>query len=79
MSAASLLPSDPELSIETGPQTGHSHALPVSGQLTLGRGDDCDIRFTNEHQMMISRRHARIQVRGDGIFLVDQRADAAPR
>jgi len=71
VSSAAPLSTDLELYVETGPQTGQRHPVPAEGQLTLGRGDDCDIRFSNEHQMMVSRRHARIQARDDGIFLTD--------
>lgn len=62
---------DLELLVESGPQTGNRHPLPASGQITVGRGDDCDIRFTNDNQMMISRRHVRIDIRSTGLFLTD--------
>jgi len=52
----------------TGPNMGCRY--PLGGiSLTLGRGEDCDIRL---HDHSVSRRHARIEPAPDGFFVFDQ-------
>lgn len=51
----------------TGVNIGTRYPL-GEGAMVLGRGEDCDVRI-NDHS--VSRRHARIEWRGDGYWVVD--------
>jgi two-component system cell cycle response regulator len=54
----------------TGPNMGCRY--PLGGRtLTLGRGEDCDIRL---HDHSVSRRHARIEPGEEGFFVFDQQS-----
>jgi two-component system, cell cycle response regulator len=54
----------------TGPSMGCRY--PLGGMsLTLGRGEDCDIRL---HDHSVSRRHARIEPTPEGFFVFDQQS-----
>ena len=44
------------------------HVLPVTGELTLGRGDDCDVPINDAS---VSRRHARIVVTASTLTIED--------
>lgn len=58
--------------VETGSLAGHRFPLTsIAGSLTLGREADCTIRFDPKQERMVGRHHARIEVRGDGVYLVD--------
>jgi diguanylate cyclase (GGDEF)-like protein len=54
----------------TGPNMGCRYPL-GEGTLTLGRGEDCDIRL---HDHSVSRRHARIEPCEDGFYVFDQQS-----
>ena len=51
----------------TGPNMGQRYPM-GEGQLTLGRGEECDIHI-GEHS--VSRRHARVEKTPEGFYAVD--------
>lgn len=58
--------------IETGSLAGQR--FPLNGRaamLTLGRDPSCTIQFDPNRERMVGRRHAHIELRGDGLYLVD--------
>ena len=58
--------------VETGSLAGRRFPLTSNaGSLTLGREGDCTIRFDPHQERMVGRHHARIEVRADGVYLVD--------
>lgn len=60
------------VSVETGSLAGRRFPITSSaGSLTLGREGDCTIRFDPQRERMVGRHHARIEVRADGVYLVD--------
>jgi pSer/pThr/pTyr-binding forkhead associated (FHA) protein len=54
----------------TGPNMGCRYPLGERA-LTLGRGEDCDIRL-QDHS--VSRRHAKIEPTPEGFFVFDQQS-----
>src|SRR5947209_4014300 len=42
--------------------------LPATGDVTLGRGEDCDVRIDDKK---LSRRHAVVRTAGDRVELID--------
>lgn len=58
--------SHPVLIAQSGPLNGERWA--IRNQLTIGRGDDCDIIIPDRK---ISRHHARLTMAADGIVLED--------
>lgn len=56
------------LLVLSGPQFGDIFPLTSGKQLVIGRRDDCDVQIRDEG---VSRRHARIEVRGEGAILRD--------
>lgn len=60
------------LVIESGSMAGQRFPLPQApGALLLGRERLCNVRFDPDRDRVVGRNHARIEVRTDGIFLVD--------
>lgn len=60
------------LVVETGSLAGQRFALPSApGALLLGRERICNVRFDPDRERLVGRTHARIEVREDGVFLVD--------
>lgn len=60
------------LLVESGSLAGQRFLLPPSpGALLLGRERMCNVRFDPESDRVVGRAHARVEVRADGIFLVD--------
>ena len=62
------------LVIESGSLRGQRFLLPLPPcSLTLGRDAGCSIRFPSEQEAerLMGRRHAQIDVRTDGVFLID--------
>lgn len=58
--------------VDTGSLAGQRFPIrPASGLLTLGRDPSCTIRFDPEHERIVGRRHAHIELRPDGVYLVD--------
>jgi two-component system cell cycle response regulator len=56
------------LLVLSGPQFGDIFPLSAGKHLVIGRRDDCDVQIRDEG---VSRRHARIEVRGAGAVLRD--------
>lgn len=60
------------LLVESGSLAGQRFPLPQApGSLLLGRERLCNVRFDPERDRVVGRAHARLEVRPDGIFLVD--------
>ena len=60
------------VSVENGSLAGQRFSLTgLSGPLTIGRDNRCNIRFDPNQERMVGREHARIEVRADGVYLVD--------
>lgn len=60
------------LVVESGGLAGQRFPLPESpGGLLLGRERLCNIRFDPERDRVVGRTHARLEVRPDGIYLID--------
>ena len=51
------------------PREERGHRFTLSDVLTIGRDEDCDISMPGDTYM--SGRHARIETRADGIWIVD--------
>src|SRR5580658_9594583 len=54
----------------TGPGMGRRHCL-GTGPLMIGRSNDCEISINDNS---VSRRHVRIELRGDGYYALDQQS-----
>ncbi len=60
------------LVVESGSLAGQRFPLPQPpGTLLMGRERMCNVRFDPERDRVVGRAHARIEVRADGIYLVD--------
>lgn len=60
------------LEVESGSLRGRRVPLPShSGVLLLGREAGCDLTFDHTVEGMVGRRHAQVEVRPDGTYLVD--------
>ena len=60
------------LSIDSGSLAGQRFQLPTApGALLLGRERMCNVRFDPASDRVVGRTHARIEVRADGVYLVD--------
>lgn len=58
--------------IETGSLAGQRFPLRrAAAVLTLGRDPSCAIQFDPLHERMVGRRHAHIELRSDGLYLID--------
>src|SRR5512142_99355 len=61
-----------QLTVESGATAGREYCL-EAGQLEVGRGEGCDVRF--ETATGVSRRHATIRLDRDGFRLADHSAN----
>jgi RsiW-degrading membrane proteinase PrsW (M82 family) len=61
------------LTVESGSLTGRILEL-REGTLSLGRGDDCALRFDPRVDREVSRRHARIQAEGGDFYIADEQS-----
>jgi len=60
------------LTVASGSLAGQRFVLPPApGALLLGRERMCNVRFDPERDRVVGRTHARIEVRPDGVFLID--------
>lgn len=60
------------LLIESGSLAGQRFPLPSPpGALLLGRERMCNVRFDPERDRVVGRTHARMEVRPDGVYLID--------
>jgi RsiW-degrading membrane proteinase PrsW (M82 family) len=58
------------LKFETGSLAGQFFEL-ESGFLTVGRGDNCSIRFDPLNERIVSKQHAFIEAKPDGFYITD--------
>lgn len=61
------------LTIDTGTLAGRQFEL-ESGFLSIGRGDNCSIRFDPLSERIASKQHAFIEARADGFYLTDNQS-----
>jgi RsiW-degrading membrane proteinase PrsW (M82 family) len=61
------------LTIESGTLVGREFTL-ESGFLTIGRGDQCSIRFDPLTERIASKQHAYINAQPDGFFITDNQS-----
>lgn len=58
--------------VDTGSLAGQRFPIrPAGGLLTIGRDASCSIKFDPEQERVVGRRHAHIELRADGVYLVD--------
>ena len=58
--------------VDTGSLAGQRFPIRPAGRLlTLGRDASCAIKFDPEQERVVGRRHAHIEIRSDGVYLVD--------
>ncbi len=58
------------LTVNTGTLAGRVYEL-ESGFLTIGRGENCSVRFDPRSERIASKQHAFIEARSEGFFLSD--------
>lgn len=61
------------LTLNTGTLAGKVFDL-ESGFLTIGRGENCSIRFDPRTERIASKQHAFIEARSDGFYLTDNKS-----
>lgn len=58
------------LTVNSGTLAGRVYEL-ESGFLTIGRGENCSVRFDPRSERIASKQHAFIEAKSDGFFLTD--------
>lgn len=61
------------LAINSGSLAGRHYEL-ESGFLTIGRGDNCSVRFDPVGERIASKQHAFIEAKADGYYLTDNKS-----
>ncbi len=61
------------LTVETGTLTGRIYEL-TTGFLTVGRGENCAVRFDPQTERVVSKQHAYIEKKADGFYLIDNKS-----
>ncbi len=61
------------LTVDTGTLAGKVYEL-ESGYLTIGRGENCSIRFDPRTERIASKQHAFIEAKTDGFYLSDNKS-----
>ena len=61
------------LTVNSGSLAGRVYEL-ESGFLTIGRGENCSVRFDPRTERIASKQHAFIEARADGFFLTDNKS-----
>lgn len=61
------------LTVENGSLAGRTFDL-RSGFLTIGRGENCSIRFDPRLERIASKQHAFIEARSDGFYITDNKS-----
>jgi len=61
------------LTVNSGTLAGRVYEL-ESGFLTIGRGENCSIRFDPKIERIASKQHAFIEAKSDGFFLTDNKS-----
>ena len=62
-----------QLTINGGSLAGRSYEL-ESGFLTVGRGENCSVRFDPQTERIASKQHAFVEAKTDGFYLTDNRS-----
>ena len=58
------------LTIQSGSLTGQTFDL-LSGFITIGRSDNCNVRFDPVNEKVASKQHAFIEAKPDGFYITD--------
>lgn len=61
------------LTINDGSLAGRAFDL-TTGFLTIGRSDNCSVRFDPQRERIASKQHAFIEARADGFYLTDNKS-----
>ncbi|HEX6127130.1 MAG TPA: PrsW family glutamic-type intramembrane protease [Pyrinomonadaceae bacterium] len=61
------------LTVNSGTLAGKVYEL-QSGFLTIGRGENCSIRFDPRSERIASKQHAFIEARADGFYITDNKS-----
>ena len=61
------------LVLTDGTLAGRSYDL-ETGFLTIGRGENCSIRFDPQRERIASKQHAFIEAKADGYYLTDNQS-----
>ncbi len=61
------------VTLNSGTLSGRSYDL-ESGFLTIGRGENCSIRFDPMSERIASKQHAFIEAKVDGYYLTDNQS-----
>ena len=61
------------LTVKSGTLAGRVYDL-ESGFLTIGRGENCSIRFDPRSERIASKQHAFVETRADGFYLTDNKS-----
>src|SRR6188472_1541584 len=61
------------LTVDSGTLAGRVYEL-ESGFLTIGRGENCSIRFDPKIERIASKQHAFIEAKSDGFLLIDNKS-----
>jgi RsiW-degrading membrane proteinase PrsW (M82 family) len=61
------------VTVNDGTLAGRTYDL-ETGFLTIGRGDNCSIRFDPQQERIASKQHAFIEARADGYYLSDNQS-----
>ncbi len=61
------------VTVQTGSLTGNAFSV-TEGFLTIGRGGNCNILFDPMAENMVSTKHAYIETKPDGFYLIDTKS-----
>jgi RsiW-degrading membrane proteinase PrsW (M82 family)/pSer/pThr/pTyr-binding forkhead associated (FHA) protein len=61
------------VTVQTGSLTGNAFSV-IEGFLTIGRGGNCNILFDPMAENMVSTKHAYIETKPDGFYLIDTKS-----
>lgn len=61
------------LTIETSSLSGRKFEL-KNGFLTVGRSENCAVRFDPQKEIVASKQHAYIEAKSDGFYIIDKQS-----
>src|SRR5205809_7322280 len=61
------------LTVNSGTLAGNVYEL-ESGFLTIGRGENCSVRFDPKTERIASKQHAFIEAKSDGFYVTDNKS-----
>jgi RsiW-degrading membrane proteinase PrsW (M82 family) len=61
------------LTVQSGSLAGRTYEL-TNGSLTIGRGENCRVRFDPLTERLASKQHAYIEAKLDGFYLIDNQS-----